>query len=411
MHHDSPTHPARPRQAVILAGGQGTRLRPFSDLRPKPMIEIHGVPFLEHIVVMLREQGFTDVVMLLGYLPEIVTSHFGDGSRWGLRIRYSVTAAEHNTGRRLKLAARLLEEHFFLLYCDNYWPMQADRMWRRFLEAGAPAMLTVYTNKDGWTKNSILLDEQGFITAFDKRNQTPGLQGVEISYAIFHRSILSRLPEHDNVPLEETVFPVLAANRQLAAFVTDHRYYSVGSVARLPFTETFLARRPAIILDRDGVLNRKPARACYVRSWAEWEWMPGSIESLVALREAGYRVIVVSNQAGINRRAMTEAELHAIHRRMSKEVTVAGGHIDAIYFCPHDWDEGCECRKPKPGMLFQAQRDFSLDLTRTWFVGDDERDAIAADAAGCRSYLVGPHRPLLPFIQDLLETSFVSTTQ
>jgi len=392
----------RPRQAVILAGGQGTRLRPLSDIRPKAMIEIHGRPFLEEIVEMLKEQGFEEVLMLLGYLPEVVQEYFKDGSKWGLKISYSVTPVENNTGRRLKLAEPLLHDCFLLLYCDNYWPMQMKPMWERFVEAGAPAMLTVYGNKDGWTKNSIRVDEKGFITAFDKRGTTPDVQGVEISYAIFRKSVLDLLPKDENIPLEETVYSVLAARRQLAAFVTDHRYYSVGSVARLPMTEMFLARRPTIILDRDGVLNRKPPRACYVRSWSEFEWLPGAKEALAQLKKAGYRIVIISNQAGIARGEMTEDALLEIHREMVREVTNAGGAVDAIYYCPHHWDNGCECRKPKPGMLFQAQRDFNLDLSRTWFIGDDERDAQAADAAGCPSLLVTEERPLLSLVQSLL---------
>jgi histidinol-phosphate phosphatase family protein len=392
----------RPRQAVILAGGQGTRLRPLSDIRPKAMIEIHGRPFLEEIVEMLRDQGFQEVLMLLGYLPHVVQDYFRDGARWGLKIKYSITPVENNTGRRLKLAEPLLQDCFFLLYCDNYWPMQIEPMWKRFLKAGAPAMLTVYTNKDGWTKNSIRVDADGFITAFDKRGGTPDVQGVEISYAILRKSILDLLPEDENVPLEETVYPVLAARRQLAAYVTDHRYYSVGSVNRLPMTEMFLARRPTIILDRDGVINRKPPRACYVRTWSEFEWLPGAKEALAQLKSAGYRIVVISNQAGIARGAMTEADLLEIHRQMVREITIAGGGVDAIYYCPHHWDDGCECRKPKPGMLFQAQRDFNLDLSRTCFIGDDERDAQAADAAGCPAMLVTEDRPLLTLVQSLL---------
>jgi D-glycero-D-manno-heptose 1,7-bisphosphate phosphatase len=392
----------RPRQAVILAGGQGTRLRPLSDIRPKAMIEIHGRPFLEEIVEMLKDQGFEEVLMLLGYLPNVVQDYFQNGSRWGLKISYSVTPVENNTGRRLKIAEPLLHDCFLLLYCDNYWPMQMGPMWKRFLEAGAPAMLTVYTNKDGWTKNSIRVDAEGFITAFDKSGSTPDLQGVEISYAIFRKSVLDLLPENENVPLEETIYPVLAQRRELAAFVTDHRYYSVGSVNRLPMTEMFLARHPTVILDRDGVINRKPPRACYVRTWSEFEWLPGAQEALAQLKQAGYRVIVISNQAGIARGAMTEADLLEINRQMVSEATRAGGGVDAIYYCPHHWDDGCECRKPKPGMLFQAQRDFTLDLSRTWFIGDDERDAQAADAAGCPSLLVTEDRPLLALVQSLL---------
>jgi histidinol-phosphate phosphatase family protein len=392
----------RPRQAVILAGGQGTRLRPLSDIRPKAMIEIHGRPFLEEIVEMLKDQGFEEVLMLLGYLPNVVQDYFQDGSRWGLKISYSVTPVENNTGRRLKLAEPLLHDCFLLLYCDNYWPMQMGPMWKRFLEAGAPAMLTVYTNKDGWTKNSIRVDAEGFITAFDKSGKTPGVQGVEISYAIFKKTVVELLPPHENVPLEETVYPVLAARRQLAAFVTDHRYYSVGSINRLPMTEMFLARRPAIILDRDGVINRKPARACYVTKWSEFEWLPGAQEALARLKERGYRVIVISNQAGIARGAMKEGDLLEIHRRMVRDAMQAGGGVDAIYYCPHNWDDGCDCRKPKAGMLFQAQRDFNLDLSRTWFVGDDERDGEAAHAAGCPSLLVTEEQSLLAIVECLL---------
>ncbi len=399
----------RPRQAVILAGGQGTRLRPLSDIRPKAMIEIHGRPFLEEIVEMLKEQGFEEVLMLLGYLPEVVQEYFKDGSKWGLKISYSITPVENNTGRRLKLAEPLLHDCFLLLYCDNYWPMQMKPMWERFVEAGTPAMLTVYGNKDGWTKNSIRVDGNGFITAFDKRGTTPDVQGVEISYAIFRKSVLELLPKDENVPLEETVYPVLAARRQLAAFVTDHRYYSVGSVARLPMTEMFLARRPTIILDRDGVLNRKPPRACYVRTWSEFEWLPGAKEALAQLKKAGYRIVIISNQAGIARGEMTEDALLEIHREMVREATNAGGAIDAIYYCPHHWDNGCECRKPKPGMLFQAQRDFNLDLSRTWFIGDDERDAQAADAAGCPSLLVTDERSLLSLVQSLLSKENADT--
>jgi histidinol-phosphate phosphatase family protein len=398
----TPSTLRRPTQAVVLAGGQGTRLRPLSDIRPKAMIEIHGRPFLEEIVEMLKKQGFEELVILLGYLPNVVQDYFQDGSRWGLKISYSVTPVENNTGRRLKLAAPLLHDCFLLLYCDNYWPMRMDAMWKRFLETGAPAMLTVYTNKDGWTKNSIRVDAEGFITAFDKRGSTPDVQGVEISYAIFRKSILDLLPENENVPLEETVYPVLAARRELAAFVTDHRYYSVGSVDRLPMTEIFLARRPTIILDRDGVINRKPPRACYVRTWSEFEWLPGAQEALARLKKAGYRVVVISNQAGIARGAMTEADLLEIHRQMVREIVSTGGGVDAIYYCPHNWAEGCECRKPKPGMLFQAQRDFNLDLSRTCFIGDDERDAQAAEAAGCPSILVTEDRPLLALVQSLL---------
>jgi D-glycero-D-manno-heptose 1,7-bisphosphate phosphatase len=118
---------------------------------------------------------------------------------------------------------------------------------------------------------------------------------------------------------------------------------------------------------------------------------------LVRFHRAGYRVIVVSNQAGVARGALTMEDLERIHDGMRADVAAAGGRIDAIYACTHHWDEGCACRKPRPGMLFAAQRDFQLDLSRTFFLGDDPRDAEAAEAAGCLYAEVSERTPLASY--------------
>ena len=397
----------RPRQAVILAGGRGTRLHPFTESRPKPMIEIHGKPFLEYIVEMLRGQGFERILLLLGYLPEVIQQHFGDGRKWGVHIDYSITAPDDLTVHRVRVAREFFDPCFLLMYCDNYWPMQMDRMWQRFIAANVPAMTTVYSNKDKYSKDSVIVDEHGYVRVFDRSRTTPGLQGVEVSYAILTSQVLEMLPAKDAL-FEEAIYTQLAARGQLAAYVTDHRYYSVGSIERLPLTEAFLARRPTVILDRDGVLNKRPPKAEYVRTWKQFEWLPGAKEALRLLKDAGYSVIVVSNQAGIARGAMTSEDLERIHLQMKGEAQEAGGQIDAIYYCPHHWDDGCECRKPKPGMLFQAQRDWHLDLSRTLFIGDDERDGQAGEAAGCPWTLISEQKSLQKIILELLNRSRVN---
>lgn len=392
----------RPRQAVILAGGRGTRMQPITLDRPKPMVPILGRPFLEYQIAQLREEGFERVLLLLGYLPHVVMDHFGDGSRFGIRIDYAVTEPDDLTSSRVARARHLIDRCFLLLYCDNYWPMRMDRLWRRFKEAGKPGLITVYANKDGYSRGSVILDEAGNVRVFDRLRTTPGLEGVEISYAILTDLALAHLPERDTL-FEEAIYTPLAAEGRLAAYVSAHRYYSVGSLNRLPATERFMQRMPTIILDRDGVLNRKPPRAEYVRSWAEWEWLPGAREALRLLNEAGFRTILVSNQAGVARGAMSADDLEAIHCRLREDVARAGGEIAAIYHCPHDWDAGCDCRKPKPGMLFQAQRDFDLDLTRTLFVGDDERDGQAAYAAECPFVRVTDDCSLLDVTRQILK--------
>jgi histidinol-phosphate phosphatase family protein len=384
----------RPTQAVILAGGRGSRLGPLTEHRPKPMVEFHGRPFLEYLIELLRDQGFDRILLLLGYLAEVVQHHVGDGRRLGVSVEYSVSAPEDLTVRRVQLARSRLDPCFLLMYCDNYWPMQFDRMWDRYCAAGVPLMTTVYTNEDRYSRDTVELDDEGYIVNFDRTRTAPRLKGIEISYAIVTAPVLDLLPDRDEL-FEQAIYPPLARQRRLLAYPTDHRYYSVGCLDRLPVTEAFLARRPTLLLDRDGVLNRRPAPGRYVRSWSEFAWVPGALDALRLLKAAGWRVIVITNQAGIARGELTQADLDEIHARLVAEARAAGGDIDAIYCCPHDWNEGCACRKPRPGLLFRAQRDHHLDLTRTPFIGDDERDAQAAEAAGCRFTLVGPHGPSL----------------
>ena len=150
------------------------------------------------------------------------------------------------------------------------------------------------------------------------------------------------------------------------------------------------------------MINARAPRAEYIRTPEEFTFLPGVLDALAMLNRAGYRVLVISNQAGIGRGVMTEEDLAAVNRKLTDEAAAAGGRIDTIYYCPHDWDDGCDCRKPKPGMLFQAQRQWHLDLTRTLFVGDDVRDGQAAEAAGCPYEMVGPGRTLLDIVKDRL---------
>lgn len=226
---------------MILAGGRGTRLGALTRSLPKPMVPVAGRPFLEHVVEMLRDQGFDRLVMLLGYLPDAIRDHFGDGSRLGVRIDYSVTEPERETSHRMRAAAALLDPCFLLVYGDNYWPMRFGPVWERFTAAGTPAMITVYANEDGFARDSVRVDPSGRVEVFDRARVTPGLRGVEISYALLRRSVLDLLPDHDE-PFEQAVYPQLAARGELHAFVTERRYYDVGTPALLRDAERFFAR-------------------------------------------------------------------------------------------------------------------------------------------------------------------------
>lgn len=142
----------------------------------------------------------------------------------------------------------------------------------------------------------------------------------------------------------------------------------------------------AVFLDRDGVLCED--RVEPVSSWEEFRWLPGAIEGVCALRAAGVPVFVITNQAGVGRGLVSRAQVEEVHRRLLAHVEASGGRVRALYACFHAPEDGCACRKPRPGLLVQAAREHGVDLSQAWVVGDMGRDLEAGRAAGCRTALV-----------------------
>ncbi|MDE0427102.1 MAG: D-glycero-beta-D-manno-heptose 1,7-bisphosphate 7-phosphatase [Candidatus Poribacteria bacterium] len=143
-----------------------------------------------------------------------------------------------------------------------------------------------------------------------------------------------------------------------------------------------------VFLDRDGVINRNPPNMGYVRKWIDFSFIPSARSAIQQLTQSGYRIFVVTNQAGIGRGLYSEEDLKDIHSRMIAEIARAGGEIDAVYYCPHHPDAGCECRKPKPGMLKRAAQEHNIDLSSAYFIGDVLTDIQAGRRAGTTTCLV-----------------------
>ncbi|MEX2365821.1 MAG: D-glycero-beta-D-manno-heptose 1,7-bisphosphate 7-phosphatase [Pseudohongiellaceae bacterium] len=141
-----------------------------------------------------------------------------------------------------------------------------------------------------------------------------------------------------------------------------------------------------IILDRDGVINQDSAD--YIKSPQEWIPLPGSIEAIARLSQAGFRIAVASNQSGLAREYFDEYTLAAIHEKMHTLVEAAGGHIEGIFLCPHAPDAGCHCRKPATGLLLQIEEEFATSVAGVWFIGDSSKDLECGLAMGCRPALV-----------------------
>jgi D-glycero-D-manno-heptose 1,7-bisphosphate phosphatase len=142
----------------------------------------------------------------------------------------------------------------------------------------------------------------------------------------------------------------------------------------------------AAFLDRDGVINRKaPTEDEYITRWEEMHIIPGVVEAIALLNQAGYRVIVISNQRCVAKGLVTTGELDAMHQRMCRELGAVGAKIDGVYYCPHEEQPPCRCRKPEPGMLFDAADENQVDLPSSWMIGDSEKDVEAGRSAGCRT--------------------------
>jgi len=145
----------------------------------------------------------------------------------------------------------------------------------------------------------------------------------------------------------------------------------------------------AAFLDRDGVINRKaPNEDEYIVSWEDMEMLPGVAKAITLLNRAGFLVIVVSNQRSVAKGLITDEELSLMHKQMCEELARAGATIHGVYYCPHELEPPCDCRKPQPGLLLQAARTYDIDLSASWMIGDSDKDVEAGKAAGCRTVRV-----------------------
>jgi len=142
----------------------------------------------------------------------------------------------------------------------------------------------------------------------------------------------------------------------------------------------------AVFVDRDGVICRN--RRDHVKSWEEFVFLPGALDALRRLAQLDLYIVIITNQAIVNRRIVPRATVEDIHRRMVKAIEEGGGHVDQVVFCPHRPDEDCGCRKPQPGMLLQAARDLGIDLMSSYLIGDAFSDMEAGRAVGCDCYMV-----------------------
>ncbi|MBI3541396.1 MAG: HAD-IIIA family hydrolase [Deltaproteobacteria bacterium] len=378
----------QPEQAVILCGGLGTRLRPLTDSMPKPMIPVNDRPFLEHLLNQIAAQGIRRFLLLTGYRGEQIRDYFEDGRAWGWEIDYSHGPVDWETGRRLWEARQQMDLRFLLLYSDNFVQFSMDRLMALHRSEKVSLSLLLAPK----TKGNIRVSPEGHIEVYDKTRLNHHLDFVEVGYMIVERdpvlNLFPHLNKHPDFSFSE-ILQHLASINQLSGLIVRDHYHSISDPDRLDLMRAYLSPQKLLLIDRDGVINQRPPRGEYVRGWEEFKWIPETRHAMRELAVFGFQFIVISNQAGIARGLVDSATVEQIHQNMVAELRKDGIDILRVYVCPHHWDENCDCRKPAPGLFFRASREHLLRMDRTIYIGDDVRDCLAADNAGCPCILVG----------------------
>ena len=405
-----------------MAGGKGTRIQSVVSDIPKPMIKIGKIPVLEYEIKNLVKQGFTDIIITVSHLGHIIKEYFGDGSFWGANITYYEEEYPLGNGGALFFLRRQLDSDFLLLNADVVFDVDFHRFVKFHKEKGGLVTLFTHPNSHPYDSGLIIADENGKVKKWlAKEEERPKYYKnlVNAGLHIINPAVLdmvdvgniySRKTEviSEKIDLDRQILKPLVQMGQVFSYNSPEYVKDMVTPDRLQVVEKdFLTGRikaknlrnkqRAIFLDRDGTINIYKG---FLRNINDFELIQGIGDAIQRINEQGYLAIVVTNQPVIARGELSKEELEEIHNRMETELGREGAYLDGIYVCPHHPDKGyegevvglkidCACRKPKPGMLLCAEKDFNINLEESWMVGDRESDIKAGRAAGCKTALVG----------------------
>ncbi len=227
---------------VILAGGLATRLRPISERIPKVLVEVEGRPFAEHQLALLHRHGIRQAVFCIGHLGEQVEAALGDGSRWGMELRYSFDGPTlMGTGGAIRQALPLLGEAFLVLYGDAYLPCDYQAVAKIFVESGKLGLMTVFRNEDRWDRSNVIF-ANGAILRYDKQQCTPEMRHIDYGLGALRAEAFARYPADQPIDLA-IIYQDLLADGQLAGFEVSQRFYEIGSHTGLDETRHYFAQR------------------------------------------------------------------------------------------------------------------------------------------------------------------------
>lgn len=397
-------------KVVINAGGKGTRISKVDPTIPKPLIKVAGKPILERIINTLVAQGFNDIIITVGYLADKIVEYFGDGSLYGAHITYYVENIPLGTaGALFKLKDQLVND-FMLINSDVLFDIDLKKFVNFHIEKNSLATILVHPNSHPYDSSILEVDSCDAVTKWLMKGEKKPRWYKNIVNAGIHilsPKLLQNNIKNEKIDLDKDIIMPLQNTKTLFAYETSEYIKDMGTPDRLKQVEKDLKsglvaqknlshKQRAIFLDRDGTINKYIG---FLRDIDQFELIDDVAEAIRIINDSSFLSIVITNQPVIARGEVTCEQLDKIHKKMETLLGEAGAYLDAIYVCPHHPDKGfvgevkelkieCDCRKPKPGLLFRAENDFNLDLDKSWMIGDSEDDVLAGKAAGCRTILI-----------------------
>ena len=405
-------------KTVISAGGKGTRIASIASDIPKPMIPIEGMPVLEREIANLKEQGFDDIIITVSHLGKVIMDYFGDGSKvspitgepFGVKIEYYYEDVPLGTAGALFKLKDKLDDDFLFLNGDAVFDVDFNRFVEFHKKKGGLVSLFTHPNSHPYDSGLIITDKDGSVKQWlAKEDERPEFykNRVNAGLHVLSPKVLENNPGTEKIDLDRQILKPLCGTGKVFAYDspeyvkdmgTPERYYTVQENFRDGIVEAKNLRNKqrAIFLDRDGTINKYVG---FVRKPEEFELIDGVSEAIRKLNDQGYLVIVITNQPVIARGEVTVEGLETIHNKLETLLGKDGAYVDAIYYCPHHPHKGyegevpelkieCECRKPKPGLLLRAAKDFNIDLENSWMIGDSENDILAGKNAKCKTALI-----------------------
>lgn len=412
-------------KTVIMAGGKGTRISGLYPDIPKPMIPIDGVPVLERELYSLRNQGFKDIILTVSHMGEKIIDYFGDGSRFGVSIQYYNEKIPLGSAGALFKLRDQLDEDFLLLNADAVFEVDFNRMVDFHRSHGGLVTLFTHPNSHPYDSGLLIADEnlsvrqwlakEDIRPVYYKNRVNAGLHILSPEVLDMINVDVEKIGTVDGttgksvkIDLDRQLLKPLSGTGKMFCYDspeyvkdmgTPERFYSVQKdfIEGRVQSRNLKNKQKAIFLDRDGTINKYVG---FLRDIDQFELIDGVSEAVKKINASGYLCIVVTNQPIIARGEVTVPELEEIHNKMETLLGLEGCYIDGIYYCPHHPHRGyegevtelkieCDCRKPKPGMLLRAARNFNIDLSQSWMVGDRESDIKAGKSAGCKTCFIG----------------------